>query len=33
MFGGDALLVESVEAVDIVFFVADFENGAGVETV
>ena len=33
MFGGDALLVEGVEAVDFVFFVADFESGAGVEAV
>jgi hypothetical protein len=33
MFGGDALLVEGVEAVDFVFFVADFEGGAGVEAV
>ena len=33
MFGGDALLVERVEAVDFVFFVADFESGAGVERV
>jgi hypothetical protein len=33
MFGGDALFVEGVEAVDIVFFLADFEGGAGVETV
>ena len=24
MFGGDALLIEGVEAVDFVFFVADF---------
>ena len=33
MLGGDALLVERVEAVDFVFFVADFEGGAAVETV
>jgi hypothetical protein len=33
MFGRDALLVEGVEAVDFVFFVADFEGGAGVETI
>ena len=33
MPGGDALLVESVEAVDFVFLVADFKSGAGVETV
>ena len=33
MFGGDALLVERVEAVDFVFFFADFEGGAGVEAV
>jgi hypothetical protein len=33
MFGGDALFVEGVEAVDFVFFLADFEEGAGVETV
>ena len=33
MFGGDALLVERVEAVDFVFFVADFEGRAGVEAV
>ena len=31
--GGDALLVEGVEAVDFVFFGADFEGGAAVETV
>ena len=31
MFGGDALLVEGVEAIDFVFFVADFEGGTGVE--
>jgi hypothetical protein len=29
----DALLVEGVEAIDFVFFVADFEGGAGVEAV
>jgi hypothetical protein len=33
MFGRDALLVEEAEAIDFVFFVADFEGGAGVETV
>jgi hypothetical protein len=33
MFGGDALLIQCVEAVDFVFFVADFQGGAGVETV
>jgi hypothetical protein len=33
MFGRDALLVEGVEAVDFVFFFADFEGRAGVETV
>ena len=33
MFGGDALFIESVEAVDFVFFAADFESGAGIETV
>jgi hypothetical protein len=33
MFGRDALLVEGVEAVDFVFFVADLESGAGVEAV
>jgi hypothetical protein len=30
---GDALLVEGVEAVDFVFFAADFEGGAGVEAI
>jgi hypothetical protein len=29
----DSLLVEGVEAVDFVFFFADFEDGAAVETV
>jgi hypothetical protein len=33
MFGGDALLVKGGEAVDFVFFVADFEGRAGVEAV
>jgi hypothetical protein len=33
VFGGDALLVEGVEAVDFVFFVADIEGGAAVEAV
>ena len=33
VFGRDALLVEGVEAVDFVLFVADFESGAGVEAV
>ena len=33
MFGGDALLVEGVEAVDFEFFVADFEGGFAVETI
>ena len=31
--GGDALPVEGIEAVDFVFLVADFEGGAGVETI
>jgi hypothetical protein len=33
VFGGDALLIEGVETVDFVFFVADFEEGARVEAV
>jgi hypothetical protein len=33
MLGRDALLVERVEPVDVVFFLADFESGAAVETV
>ena len=33
MLGGDALLVEGVETVDFVFFVADFKRRARVETV
>jgi len=33
MFRGNALLVERVEAVDFVFFVADFEGGAATETI
>ena len=33
MLGGDALLVEGVEAVDFVFFGADFEGGVAVETI
>jgi len=33
MFGGDALLIEGIEAVDFVFFLADFERGAGVKTI
>jgi hypothetical protein len=31
--GGDALFVEGVEAVDFVFFGADFEGGFAVETI
>src|SRR5581483_8083932 len=31
--GGDALLVERVEAVDFVFFLTDFKGGAGIEAV
>jgi hypothetical protein len=31
--GGDSLLVEGVEAIDFVFFFADFEGGATVETI
>ena len=33
VLGGDALLVEGVEAVDFVFFAADFEGGSAVETI
>jgi hypothetical protein len=33
VFAGDALLVKGGEAEDFVFFVADFEGGAGVERV
>jgi hypothetical protein len=33
VLSGDALLVEGVEAVDFVFFVADFEGGFAVEAV
>jgi hypothetical protein len=33
MFGGDALLVEGVEAINFVFLIADFKRGAGFETV
>jgi hypothetical protein len=33
MLSRDALLVKGVEAVDFVFFVADFEGGAAIETV
>ena len=33
MFGGDALLVESVEAVEFVFLVADFKGCAGAKAV
>jgi hypothetical protein len=31
--GRDALFVEGVEAIDLVFFVADFEGGFAIETV
>ena len=31
--GGDSLFVEGVEAVDFVFFFADFEGGATIETI
>ncbi len=33
VFGGDALLIEGVEAVDFVFFAADFQSGFAVETI
>ena len=33
VLGGNALLVERIEAVDFVFFVADFKSGAAVEAV
>jgi hypothetical protein len=33
MPGGDALLIERIEAVDFVFFIADFEIRAGIEAV
>jgi len=33
MFGGDALLVEGIKAINFVFFFTDFEKGTGVETI
>jgi hypothetical protein len=33
MLGGDALFIEGVEAVDFVFFAADFQGGFAVETI